>query len=284
MIYYDRLRGAFSNRMRLPSDHMSILFKLNEYYNRKLEQRISASVFAVGGLAMIALNAIVRKWLAKATDLLIDVGSGDRKWEKHTPGGCDYFAFDHTTAALSCPWRESHPHVVADALTMPVKSNVIGAVLNVFVIEHVKEPHILVRELCRIIKPNGYLILVGPGDICISHGEPDNYFNLNRYAYRMLLEQNNMVIEQEEYPYKSFMTIFFLVYAKIIRNDVYNRHLILKAFQFLLLFISLVISPIINVLAYVLDVIVPFDKRAYGAYMVLARKREAGPAPIAGLR
>jgi hypothetical protein len=110
----------------------------------------------------------------------------------------------------------------------------------------------------------------------MSHGEPDNYFNMTRYAYEMLLTENDMAIVEEYYPKKFWLTLFQHVYLKLVRNDVYNRRPILKLIQIPVFALSLVISPLINLLALLLDAITPFDRRGYDIYMVLARRRGEG--------
>ena len=116
-------------------------------------------------------------------------------------------------------------------------------------------------------------MLVGPGDIMISHGEPYNYFNMTRFAYKMLLEKYNLQIEEEYFPSKFWVSILHLIYAKLVRNDFYNKNSIFKLVQAIILFLSLILSPLLNIVAILMDYITPFDKRGYSTYMVLAKKK-----------
>ena len=256
------------------SDNPNLIFRLNEFYNHKLEQKISTSIFAVGGINSFWIKNKILQWLSNINGNLLDVGCGDKKWQKYSPSSCNYIALDYLPAASSCPWRESHPDINADAMKLPIKTDTIDAVINIAVLEHVKSPPILIKELARVLKPGGFLLLLGPGDICMSHGEPDNYFNITRYGYYMLLKENNMEIIEEYFPIKSFMSIANLIYMKIVRNDFYNNHPLLKILQLFIFILSIFISPFINILALILDFIIPFDKRAYSGFMVLAKKKE----------
>lgn len=248
------------------------MIKLNEFYNRCFEQKIANSIFAVGGISFWGIKRKMKQWLAQGGKVFLDVGCGDKKWEKYVPNGGKYIALDYIPAAISCPWRVSYPHINADAMKLPIKNNSVDVVVNVFMLEHVKEPTTALREMIRVIKPGGVILLAGPGDILMSHGEPFNFYNLTKYAYQMLLEENNMRIIEEYYPSKSWLSIFSLAYLKIVRNNTYNKRSILKFVQLFVFLFSLGISPLINLLALALDWIMPFDNRGYNSYMVMAKK------------
>jgi len=251
----------------------SIIFRLNEYYNRNLEQKIAGSIFAGGGISHYFVRRKMLNWLSHIEGLLLDIGSGDQKWKTFIPNHVDYLALDYPQAASSSPWRETYPHIYGDAMSLPLKDKSVDAIINVFVLEHVVSPEQVIEEISRVLKEDGLLLLVGPGDILISHGEPYNYFNMTRFAYKMLLEKNHLQIEEEYFPSKFWVSILHLIYAKIVRNDFYNRNPLFKGLQALVLLVSLFVSPILNVIALFMDFITPFDKRGYFAYMVLAKKR-----------
>lgn len=213
------------------------------------------------------------KWLSLVKGLILDIGSGDQRWKAYIPAQVDYLALDYPLTASSCPWRETYPHIYGDAMSLPLKDECVDAIINVFVLEHVVSPEQVLGEISRVLKTDGLLLLVGPGDILISHGEPHNYFNMTRFAYKRLLEKNNLTIEEEYFPSQFWLSVLQLIYAKIVRNDFYNKNSLVKGLQALVLLGSLMVSPILNVIALVMDFITPFDKRGYSNYMVLARKK-----------
>ncbi len=255
------------------SKNVSILFKLNNWYNNEFEQRIAHTIFAGGGVGLLVLNKKIRLWLQQVEGIFLDVGCGDQKWKKYMPDNIKYVPIDYLPAVESCPWKDSYPLVNADALKLPFKNGTVDAILNVFVLEHVKSPEILIKEFSRVLKSGGVLLLAGPGDLLMTHGEPHNYFNMTKYAYQLLLEKFEMEIVEEYFPSKFWMSIFNAVYSKIVRNDFYNRTPLHKLFQIPVFIVSLILSPIFNIIAYILDLITPFNKKGYSAYMVLARKK-----------
>ena len=254
------------------ADGGGIIFRLNEYYNRHFEQRIAKSVFAGGGIAAWFMDRRIKAWLAEIDGLLVDVGCGDRKTELLLGPRSRYIGLDFLPVTQYSPWRTAYPDINADALNMPLRSGAADCVLNLFVLEHVTDPARLINELCRVVKPGGIVVLAGPGDILMSHGEPYNFFNMTRYAYRMLLENNGMVIEDEYYPSRFWVSMTGLLYNYFVRNDFYNGGPLRKALQMAMLGLSLPISPVANIVAQALDSLLPFDRRGYSTYMVRAKK------------
>jgi SAM-dependent methyltransferase len=252
-----------------------VMNRLNEFYNRNLEQRVASSIFAVGGIANRRVRKKLSSWIASSRGIFLDVGSGDEKWRAYVPPHCRYIALDYIPAALSCPWRDVRPDICGDGQRLPIRSGSVDVVLNVTVLEHVRDPAAMLREFARVLRPDGLLCLVGPGDILMGHGDPHNYFNMTRHAYRAILGESGMEIVEEFYPRRTWLSIAGIAYAKIVRNDVYNRHPALKLLQMAVLAVSLVVSPFVNVAAVALDAVTPFDGRGYDLYMALARKNAA---------
>jgi SAM-dependent methyltransferase len=219
----------------------------------------------------------IKAWLAIVEGLVVDVGCGDRKAEALLSTHNRYIGVDYLPVTQVSPWRAGFPDVNADALRLPLRTESVDCVLNMSVLEHVTSPERLVREICRVVRPGGIAILGGPGDITMSHGEPYNFFNLTRFAYHMLLEKNGFVIEEEYYPARFWLSIVGLLYNYFVRNDFYNRGPVRKLLQAVMLGISLVISPVVNIVALGLDSLLPFDRRGYSYYMVRARKPSASP-------
>lgn len=249
-----------------------LLFGLNEWYNTRAEQAIAQSVWAGGGIAGYAMRSRIRRWLAAVRGSVVDVGSGAEQWKRYVPADARYISLDYLPVSAFSPWRVAYPDINADALRMPLRDAAVDAAINVSVIEHVRDPRRLVAELARVLKPGGVLVLVGPGDLLMSHGEPYHFFNLTKYGYRMLLEENGLELVEEHIPARFWVTLLGLAYNNIVRNGAYNRSSLHKLVQLPVFAVSLLLSPPLNVLAWLLDAILPFDERGYATYMALARK------------
>lgn len=57
---------------------------------------------------------------------------------------------------------ENVTHVMPTPYTLPVDDNCYDLIVSGQTLEHVKNPFRLVREMKRVLKPNGYMILIAP--------------------------------------------------------------------------------------------------------------------------
>jgi len=88
---------------------------------------------------------------------------------------------DHT-------WDYSHIDVQGDVCELPFRDGVFDAVVNIQVLEHIKEPGVCVSEMARVLKPGGQLILTTVQDWEI-HQHPNDFFRYTRYGLEYLFEK-----------------------------------------------------------------------------------------------
>lgn len=91
---------------------------------------------------------------------VLDVGSGDRRLNKHTTT-LDIMPFPNVD-------------IVADASDMPLPTGVFDTCWCEAVLEHVKEPEKVVAEMFRVLKPGGYVFAVIPF-VHKYHEHPNDY-------------------------------------------------------------------------------------------------------------
>lgn len=85
-------------------------------------------------------------------------------------------------------WNYAQLDVIADLTAVPFRTGAFDAVVNIVTLEHVREPARVLKELCRVLKPGGRLLLVVPHE-WEEHQTPHDYFRYTRYGTRYLLEQ-----------------------------------------------------------------------------------------------
>jgi SAM-dependent methyltransferase len=78
--------------------------------------------------------------------------------------------------------------VIGSALDLPFSSNKFDTVLSTQVLEHVKDPQIMINELYRVLTKNGYAIVTAPLFWCL-HEEPEDYFRFTKYSLFMLFKK-----------------------------------------------------------------------------------------------
>lgn len=98
---------------------------------------------------------------------ILDIGCGSA-WiaSLHIPKGKTVFSFDvskvNTNKAIDKIKDAKHSATVGDALQLPFKNNSIDCVIASEVIEHIFSPKDFVKELFRVVKPGGSLIVTTP--------------------------------------------------------------------------------------------------------------------------
>lgn len=77
--------------------------------------------------------------------------------------------------------------VVNRCKTLPFRSNVFDAVISQAVFEHLSDPFGMAREIYRVLKPNGH-VLIDTAFMQPYHGDPDHYFNMTQAGLREVMQ------------------------------------------------------------------------------------------------
>ena len=104
----------------------------------------------------------------------LDIGGGRRTWGRPLPPGW-------LTVDLKAPAT-----VLADVCALPFRPASFATVKVIEVLEHVEYPRQAVRELRRILRPGGRLILSAPFQEPL-HDDPEDYGRYTDLMWRRLL-------------------------------------------------------------------------------------------------
>jgi SAM-dependent methyltransferase len=133
--------------------------------------------------ALFSFNQVLRdRWVQEQArqvppgSHVLDVGAGSAPY-RDAFAHCRYRTHDFTQLQ---PHQLLHGHYaqidyVSDARAIPVPDGTFDVVLCTEMLEHVPEPIDVVRELARILRPGGRLILTAPLGSGI-HQEPYHYY------------------------------------------------------------------------------------------------------------
>jgi len=135
------------------------------------------------------VNYLIDKFiLSSAGDIpqnatVLDAGAGESPYKKYFKH-CTYVTID--TQCGDSEWDYSQLDSIGDLEKIPYKDNSFDAVICTQVLEHVKEPLVVVKELYRILKPIGTLYLSAPQGWGI-HQAPHDYFRFTHFGLKHLL-------------------------------------------------------------------------------------------------
>ena len=111
--------------------------------------------------------------------LTLDAGAGAQKYRHIISKSCDkYIALDAFTRT----------DVRGDVMALPFKDDIFDTVICNQVIEHIPRPWQAVREIYRVLRQGGHLLLSAPF-LYPYHPEPYDYFRYTREGLRILLEE-----------------------------------------------------------------------------------------------
>jgi len=128
-------------------------------------------------LTLLMLEASLKRCGAYVKGTTLDVGCGRKPYEK------TFFATAEKYVGMDYLTDRSTPDVVGSATNIPLGDATFDTVVCTEVLEHVPDPLKALREMYRVLKPGGYLILSTPM-YWPRHEVPYDYF---RYPYDGLL-------------------------------------------------------------------------------------------------
>jgi len=124
-----------------------------------------------------------------ASGILVDYGCGNKP----------YFSFfknnvtDYVGVDVNQNEFNTVNYVINTNAPLPFEADSIDTVLSTQVLEHTAEPEKYIKEISRVLKPGGILILTCPGSYML-HEEPNDYFRYTKYGVKHLTDMYNLRI------------------------------------------------------------------------------------------
>lgn len=119
---------------------------------------------------------------------VLDAGAGEgryREWFRH----CRYVGVD--LGIGDAGWNYAGLDVLGDLTRLPFPDDAFDAMVNIVVLEHTRQPGVVLMELARTMRPGGRLLLIAPQDWEV-HQQPHDYFRFTRFGLEWLLAQAGM--------------------------------------------------------------------------------------------
>ncbi len=149
--------------------------------------------------------------MIQRNETLLDVGAGE----------CQYKSFFRHTKYASTDWcgtRDHHKYssgidFICPADQLPFDNQTYNHVLCTQVLEHVQNPAAVIKEISRILKPNGLFFLTVPQS-WEEHEQPHDYYRFTQFALRHLAEENNFEVLEIKPQGGRFLVIgYFLAWS-----------------------------------------------------------------------
>jgi len=122
---------------------------------------------------------------------LLDIGCHDRWPEKYVKDPEIYVGLDYPV--LQASGYKSRVSVWADGHWLPFSTGCFDVVLLLDVLEHVKDDGVVMREVARVLKSGGKLILQMPFLYPV-HDYPDDYRRYTEEGLKLLLEDEEFEV------------------------------------------------------------------------------------------
>jgi SAM-dependent methyltransferase len=120
---------------------------------------------------------------------LLDAGAGEGQYQRYFRH-CRYVGVDLAIGDVAWDYRSLD--AVADLTQLPFADGAFTAAINIVVLEHTKDPAIVLAEIGRVLRPGGELLLVVPQEWGV-HQVPHDYFRYTRYGLELLLTRAGFV-------------------------------------------------------------------------------------------
>ena len=193
-----------------------------------------------------------------ARGILLDVGCGTKPYRKVFLSRLTrYIGIELLSTLTYSPDID----VFASGLQLPFSEGSIDTVLSTQTIEHVPEPQKFFDECYRVLKTDGFIIIVAPQTWGL-HEEPHDYYRYTRYGLQYLAEKSGFRIE-----YICSRRGFWAMIGQRLSSYIFHG---LGAHRYMYK-LSVVICAVIQIIFLSLDNINPIEKDTLGNILV-ARK------------
>ena len=136
----------------------------------------------------------LRKISSSWRGVILDVGCADQRFCHFLPSSCQYIGLDYYQTATD--WYQTRPHVYGDAQSIPILPDAVDNVLLLDVLEHLARPEDALREIRRILKPGGEVVIQVPFIYPI-HDAPLDFRRWTLYGLRQLAKRHNFFVKEE---------------------------------------------------------------------------------------
>lgn len=156
-------------------------------------------------LAYDSSDRLLVQYIPLYKGTLYDLGAGESPYRE--------FFLLHADKYVAVDWSESLHDTKADIVAdlngpLPIDSDVADTIVSLSVLEHLREPQLMLNEAFRLLRKGGAIVLQVPWQWRI-HEAPHDFFRYTPYSLEFLFERAGFVDIQIQ-PQAGFFTTIVL--------------------------------------------------------------------------
>ena len=184
---------------------------------------------------------------------ILDVGCGDQRYKKYAAASNTYIAMDHGQSVGKIYYKGVRPGIIGDIKAIPLESSCIDYILCTEVLEHVNDTIQAMKEVSRVLREAGLLIITVPF-IFPEHDYPNDYYRYTMGGIKFICEQAGLEID-EIVKIGGLGTVFVDLLARVFSNFL-NSTILGKIFYYSVGLLAVpLIYLLLNIVGYFLNVI-----------------------------
>jgi SAM-dependent methyltransferase len=236
---------------------------LHSYYLKQLFKPGLISLF-INPFYFIRLHLYiaVKKQAVNCTGRILDLGCGLKPYKQLFTNAGEYIGIDIENPGHDHSKEEID--VYYDGKTIPFEDNSFDCVFFSEVFEHVFNPDEILKEVFRVLKPNGKVLLTTPF-AWDEHEIPYDYCRYTSFGIKHILEKNNFTISDYSKT-GHFIQVIVQYWMLYIRNNLFTKN------KYLNIFINLIFISPFTITGILFSAILPRKQSLYFNNIVVAVK------------
>lgn len=204
----------------------------------------------------------VQRYAPRLSGALLDVGCGDKPYEKLFTGASRYVGLE-----IDSPHNRLVKTADAfyDGKHFPFAEGEFDSVFASQVLEHVFNPEEWLREVGRVLKPGGSLLLTVPF-VWDEHEQPHDFGRYTSFGLKALLERSGFAVLEQHKSVNDATALIQLIILYIYKKTESWRR---RHFDML---VTLIFIAPWNILGLLLQFILPTNNDLYLDNIILAKK------------
>jgi SAM-dependent methyltransferase len=157
---------------------------------RRLKRLFAKTPLNKAYITESSIRSNIESSIGYVKGIFLDLGCGETQYKPLFVDRVERYIGIDVPSSL---YEVSNADIFASGDALPFRSGMFDTVLCTQVLEHVKEPSVVVAEISRVLKSGGHLILTAPFSEP-KHDEPYDFYRYTDHGLRYLSEKNGLAV------------------------------------------------------------------------------------------